>query len=349
MAQIRIDVIIPTYKPDKKLLDLIAALQKQTVKPAGIILVNTEEKYLNSLFYGTDYLKKYPQIRIKNISKREFNHGKTRNQGAKRSDAEIMVFMTQDAMPADEHTIEELIRPMTDKEVIVSYARQIAYPDANPIETFSRQFNYPDKPMVKSEEDLPELGVKTYFCSNVCAAYKKYAFDELGGFINFTIFNEDMLFAAKAIKNGKKVAYAANAKVLHSHNYSGIRQLHRNFDLGVSQVDHPEVFADVKSESEGMKYAKETMAYLWSEKKAYLIPKFIYQCGCRLLGYKLGRNYKKLNKKTILKLTANRTYWYRYWDKNEIPVNVYAGYGKTEEENNRSRRDDPSKAQLSQK
>jgi glycosyltransferase involved in cell wall biosynthesis len=103
MAQIRIDVIIPTYKPDKKLLDLIAALQKQTVKPAGIILVNTEEKYLNSLFYGTDFLKKYPQIRIKNISKREFNHGKTRNQGAKRSDAEIMVFMTQDAMPADEN------------------------------------------------------------------------------------------------------------------------------------------------------------------------------------------------------------------------------------------------------
>ncbi len=338
MAQISIDVIIPTYKPDKRLLEIIEALEEQTVKPSAIILINTEEKYLNSLFYGTDYLKKYPEIRIKNISHREFNHGRTRNQGAKRSDADIMVFMTQDAIPADEHMIEELVRPMTDKEVVVSYARQIAAPDADPIETCSRRFNYPDRPLVKSAKDLPQLGIKTYFCSNACAAYKKYAFDELGGFINFTIFNEDMLFAAKVIKSGQKVAYAAGAKVIHSHNYSGIRQLHRNFDMGVSQADHPEVFGDVKSESEGIRLIKETVNYLMDIKKPYLVPKLFYQSFCKLLGYKLGKNYKKLGKKVILKLTANRTYWYRYWDKNEVPVNVYAGYGKTEEENNRGRR-----------
>ena len=52
-----------------------------------------------------------------------------------------------------------------------------------------------------------------------------------------------MIFAGGLIQKGYAVAYAADAKVIHSHNYSGVQQFHRNFDLAVSQAEHPEVFS----------------------------------------------------------------------------------------------------------
>ena len=44
------------------------------------------------------------------------------------------------------------------------------------------------------------MGIKTYFCSNVCAAYKKDIFEKLGGFVDRTIFNEDMIYAGNLIQ-----------------------------------------------------------------------------------------------------------------------------------------------------
>lgn len=330
MGQITVDIIIPTYKPDKRFLALIDALEGQTIRPNRIILMNTEEKYLNNLLYGTDFLERHKNVVIKNISKREFNHGRTRNDGAKRSDAEIMIFMTMDAYPADDKLIEELIRPLAKKEVAVSYARQLAR-DCGPIEEFSRSFNYPEESCIKSEKDFERLGIKTLFMSNVCAAYKRKIFDELHGFTNNTIFNEDMLFAAKVIDSGREIAYASSAKVYHCHEYSGKQQFKRNFDLGVSQADHPEVFGNIKSEGEGIKLVKQTASYLVKKNKIYLIPKLIYISGCKYLGFKKGKNYKKLSKKQILKYTMNREYWSRFWDKQDVPENVYKGYGKNEE------------------
>lgn len=66
-------------------------------------------------------------------------------------------------------------------------------------------------------------------------------FDALGGFVAHTIFNEDMIYARKVLNEGYGIAYAAEAKVEHSHNYSGIQQFHRNFDLGVSHAQYPEI------------------------------------------------------------------------------------------------------------
>ncbi len=331
MKEKTVDIIIPTYKPDKRFFSLIESLENQTVKPTKIILMNTEEKYLSNLLYGTNFKEKFGNVVVRNVSKKEFNHGRTRNQGVKQSTADICVLMTQDAFPDDDRLIEKLIEPLEDDSVAVAYARQLPARDASPIEIFSRSFNYPDVDRLKGKEDLEELGIKTYFCSDVCAAYNRKTFRELGGFIDFTIFNEDMLYAAKAINSGYRVAYASKARVIHSHNYSGRQQFRRNFDLGVSQADHPEVFGDIKSEGEGIKMVKQTVVYLAEQKKIYLVPYLFYLSACKLLGYRLGKKYKTLSHNRILKCTSNPEYWSRYWDKNLVPENVYAGYGKNEE------------------
>lgn len=72
----------------------------------------------------------------------------------------------------------------------------------------------------------------------------------------------DMIFAGKIILNGGGIAYVPEARVIHSHNYGNIEQLRRNFDLAVSQAEHPEIFAMASSESEGMKLVKQTTRYL---------------------------------------------------------------------------------------
>ncbi len=301
-----IDVIIPVYKPDEKLDKLIERLQKQTKKPDHIFLMSTrdgkeqerEEKFGN-----------IPNLSIHHIEKKDFDHGGTRRFAASLSSADFMLFMTQDVIIANAYLMEEILKPFEEEKIAAVYGRQLPSKDAGVIEKYTRAFNYPMEESVKSKADLQELGIKTYFCSNVCAAYRKSVYDKLGGFVERTIFNEDMIMASKIIQADYSIAYAANAKVVHSHNYTCWQQFKRNFDLAVSQVEYKEVFSGVKSESEGIRLVKDTAKYLIKARKWKSIFDLILQSGFKYLGYKLGKNYGKLPKSLIKKCSMNPSYW----------------------------------------
>lgn len=305
-----IDIIIPLYKPGRELFELLDRLKEQTIPVSNVILMNTEEKYFEQLIYGTDFNHKYRNVQVFHLSKREFDHGRTRRRGVSRSKAPVFVMMTQDAVPADEFLLEKLASRL-EGDVAVAYARQIPGENCSVLEKFGRRFNYPDKSRVKSLKDLDELGVKTYFCSNVCAAYRRDIYDQLGGFVKRTIFNEDMIYAAAAVNAGFRVAYEAEAKVIHSHDYDCGQQFHRNFDLGVSQAQHPEVFAGVRSESEGKRMVKAAVAYLRENHMRRKIPYFYLQCFCKYAGYLLGKHYRTLPRGLVLACTASPDYWKR--------------------------------------
>lgn len=329
-----VDVIIPVYKPDKTFGELMKRLSEQTLAPNKIILMNTEQKYFDSFVFGTSFLEKYKNIEVRHVSKKEFDHGRTRDLGIKRSNADYFVLMTMDALPKDVFLIEQLVSALQEKEnCAIAYARQLPRADSNIIERFGRSFNYPAESSYKTKEDIKDKGIKAFFCSNVCAAYKRSVYDELGGFCRHTIFNEDMIFARKALEAGYGIAYEANARVIHSHNYSAMEQLHRNFDLGVSQADHPEVFANISSESEGKKLVSMTISHLINEKKPYLIPGYIINTGCRYVGYLLGKRYRIIPKPLIKKLSMNPDYWHMDTIvKDNSHIDPTKGYGKTEEE-----------------
>lgn len=228
----------------------------------------------------------------------------------------FLLFLTQDAIPADDCLIERLYEAFatgreSDRQqpVAAAYARQLPMPDCHVIERYTRSFNYGKESRIKTADDLEMLGIKTFFCSNVCAMYRRSTYEALGGFERHTIFNEDMIFAGKLIQNGYAVAYCAEAKVYHSHNYSGLQQFHRNFDLGVSQAEHPEIFQMVRSESEGIRMVKQTAAFLCHSKRGYLLPKLIWQSGWKYLGYQLGKRYEKLPEWLIRRCTMSPGYW----------------------------------------
>ncbi len=281
------DIVILTYKPDDRFIRLSYMLQKQSIKPGRIIVINTEEKYFNM---PRDLREGLPGLEVHHISSKEFNHGATRNKGAGYSDSEFLIFMTQDAVPEDEHLLEELQRPMEDSKVAVSYARQLPSGEAGEIERFNRLFNYPDRDILKTKEDIKKLGIKALFCSDVCACYRRSVFDSLGGFV-YTDFNEDMIFAYHALMAGYGIYYASRGKVIHSHEYSLMQQFKRNIVLGRSQRRHPEVFGGLVSEGEGKKLVKGCISYLLKKRKPWLIPVFVAHCAARYAGFLIGKHF----------------------------------------------------------
>ena len=308
-----VHVLIPVYEPDDSFKKLLKMLSKQTVRPEKIILMVTEGSREVS-----PEEKTYPEIEIHRLRKSEFDHAGTRNDAASFSDAELILFMTQDAVPEDVHFIEEMIDGlMKDEKIAVSYARQLAKKDTKPIERLIRRFNYPEESRLKSAEDLETLGIKTYFCSDVAAIYRKEIFTELGGFEVPAVFNEDMVFAAKAVRAGYKVYYNADARVVHAHNLTLREQFKRNFDVGASQADHPEVFEEVSSESEGGKLFKTVAKGLLKIGRWYLIPYFILQCGAKFMGFRLGKRYQKLKPRFVKKCSSNRAYWERFYGQDQ--------------------------------
>lgn len=314
------DVIIPVYRPKDSFKELLRRICAQEYPVRRIIIMNTEEAYWKREYEeivpglcgegGESGRRSAPVMEVYHLSRDEFDHGGTRDRAVRMSDADVCILMTHDALPGNRKLVGNLVRALDSGEnIAAAYARQLPFEDCSEVEKYTRSFNYPKESRIKSGEDLKTLGIKTYFCSNVCAAYDRAVYERLGGFIQKTIFNEDMIYAAKAVQSGYSIAYAADACVFHSHNYTAMEQLRRNFDLAVSQADHPEVFSGLSSEGEGFRLVKQTAAYLISRGKWALLPELVLHSGFKYLGYLLGKRYRHLPERLVLFLTMNRNYW----------------------------------------
>lgn len=298
------DVVILTHHPDERFTECLRRLKKQSEPPGHIYVINTR---------ADDFPKEAEHmegVTVRHIEPEEFDHGATRDMGFSLSDAGIVIFMTQDAIPADRDMTANLLKPLWESERIgISYARQLPAKGCGMIERYTRNFNYPGESRIKGREDIEELGIKTFFCSDVCAAYRRSIYEEMGGFIRHTIFNEDMIMAAGMVRAGFKIAYAAEARVIHSHNYTGWQQFQRNFDMAVSQADHPEVFEGISSETEGIRLVVHTAGYLLKKRRPQGIVELVYKSGCKYLGYKLGRNYRRMPLWMVKRCSASKAYW----------------------------------------
>ena len=305
-----VDVVIPIYKAGNDFASMLEKLYKQSKRPEHIYLLQTIEKKDEKLFDIKKCSKELADIiSVHPIKKADFDHGATRAYGALMAESDYVLFMTQDAVCYDEYVIENLLKAFDDRKVGILYARQLAREDADEIERMTRETNYPPESVVKTKKDEKRLGIKTYFCSDVCAMYRLDVYKKLGGFVKKTIFNEDMIMAYKEMQAGFSVAYRADAKVIHSHSYTCKQQFVRSFDLGVSQRQYHEIFDKISSEKEGAGYAKKVIMYLMKKGKFIKTIYFMMQCGFRLIGYKLGKNYDKLPRKMVLACTMNREYW----------------------------------------
>lgn len=303
----KVDAVIPAYKPGRDLRELVEKLLDQTVRLGRIIIINTDREY----FDEKEYLIA-PAVEVVHITRHEFDHAGTRDMGLRMSDADYVLFMTMDAIPKDNYLVEKLLSGFRRADnIAVSYARQLPKKDCNRIEQITREFNYPAQSRVQTSDDIKELGIKAYFCSDVCAMYDTSIYRSLGGFKAPAIFNEDMVYAAGALDAGYAVSYCADALVYHSHNYTGRQYYRRNFDLGVSQADHPEIFERFNVKGTGMQLVRKSLAQICRSGTPADIIRLVYYSGMKYLGFRKGKNYRKLSLKSCLKHTSDKEYWNR--------------------------------------
>ena len=197
-----VDAIIPVYRPGNEFKELLRRLSNQSYLLNKIILMNTGEAP-----WREEIEKEFPLCEIHLLKKEDFDHGGTRHEATTYSDADYLLFLTQDALPNNEFLVEKLLSGFAqDEKVKAAYGRQLPNATCREIEKYTRSFNYPSESRVKSKKDLDVLGIKTFFCSNVCAMYEKKTYDAQGGFVRRTIFNEDMIYAGGLIKNDYKIA-----------------------------------------------------------------------------------------------------------------------------------------------
>jgi O-antigen biosynthesis alpha-1,3-rhamnosyltransferase len=299
-------IIIPTLNADSSLETLLQALKGQTVT-GEIIVVDS-----SSSDRTVDIARTFDAWIIM-VRQEDFDHGGTRTFAGKTAKGDILVYLTQDALPSDAHTLKALVTPfINDSKLGAVYGRQLPYPDATPFAAHLRLFNYPHQSYTRSLHDKNNYGIKTAFLSNSFAAYRKRAIEEIGWFKSGLISTEDTYAGAKLLLAGYRLAYAADAIVYHSHNYTLFQEFKRYFDIGVFHKMESwirEAFG--KAEGEGMKYLKSEMAYLIKMGKYHLFPELFIRNALKYIGYSLGGSYKWLPGVVIREMSMNREWWHR--------------------------------------
>jgi len=276
-----VSVIIPTLNAEIYIDDLLSSLKGQSVK-CEIIIVDS------SSLDKTASIAASGNAKTVTVRQEDFNHGKARNIGVQEATGDIVVFLTQDALPFDKRCLENLLKPLESSGIVASYGRQMPRSDASPVECFARLFNYDDKPMIKGRGELSNLGIKTFFFSNACSAIKTKEFKELGGFPENIVMFEDLIFAAKAILKGYKIAYVPEAKVFHSHNFSLMQQFHRYLDAGISLRNNAWIFEHATANREGLTFLREEIKYLSANHYFRWIPYAIAESVFKFAGFWFG-------------------------------------------------------------
>jgi len=300
----KVTVIIPTYNAGNQFSCLLDKLRSQTIHDFELIIIDS-----SSSDETADIAKKYTD-KVVVIPQAEFDHGGTRGKAAKMAQGEIIVFLTQDALPCDEFTLENIVGIFDDTNIGAAYGRQVSYEDTNIFGRHLRYFNYGDLSYVRKLSDKSKYGIKTAFLSDSFAAYRKSALYDIGYFKSDLILGEDTYAGAKMLLKGYSLAYVADAAVYHSHSYTVMEEFRRYFDIGVFHACEDWILKEFgKAEGEGTKYVKSELHYILSAGKWYNVPEFFIRNGMKYLGYKLGNKYTILPEHLIQKLSMHKRWW----------------------------------------
>lgn len=300
----KISILIPTLNAGDDWAKLLESVDAQVVDFCEKIIVDSGSRD------KTVQLARNHGFDVVIIHKSEFNHGATRQLLANLAkEADICVFLTQDAILASPDSIKNLVKTFNDPLVGMAYGRQLPHVDAKPLEIHARLFNYPATSHLIGLEDQARLGFKAFFCSDSFSAYRKSALERIGGFPLTCIMGEDAIVAAKMLKANYKKAYVAEATVHHSHSYTLAEEYRRYFDTRVFHEQNIWMLNEYgKPTGEGFKFIRSELSYVLKNSPASLL-RSVASAFAKWLGYNSGRIYKKLPNVIIKKLSMHSFYW----------------------------------------
>lgn len=279
-----VGLVVPTLNAGRELGALLDAVFSQAVVPDDVLVVDS-----SSDDRTLEIAAAYPGVRTMTIRREDFDHGGTRQLALESVGGDYVLFLTQDAVPADGRYVERLLEPFADPAVAMVSGRQLPKPGARRYVQLVQGFNYPSESNVRSEQDVGRLGIRAFFASDACSAYRRSAVERIGGIPSPCATNEDMLAAARLLRAGFRVAYAADACVLHSHNLTSAEQFQRNQVVGAFLAEHADEL-DVPSEvGEGIGLVRAVAVQLLREGGIRDLFAFAVDCTARFTGNRCGR------------------------------------------------------------
>jgi rhamnosyltransferase len=303
----RTGFVIPTYNAGEHWDHLYEALERQSISKEQVVIVDSTSSD------STRQNVRWAGYKLLNIPKASFSHGATRQMATEYLPwADFFVFLTQDAIPCGDNSIEQLLRFFNDPEVGAVYGRQLPRSEADAIETHARLFNYPATSDVRSFSSRMRLGFRAAYFSNSFAAYRRTALEAVGGFPKDTIVSEEVTVSARMLIAGWKIGYNAEATAIHSHPLSIRQEFSRYFDIGVHHGREKwllEAFGGVAGE--GNSFVKSEMRYLLKNNPS-LIPLAVLRNGSKWCAYHLGMKEKHLPAFLKRYLSSHPGFWKQY-------------------------------------
>ena len=301
----RLSLLIPAYNSGKKLPLLFAAVRRQTLRPDEIILLDSSSTDDTAAVAAANGAK------IITVAHKDFDHGGTRTLGAKAAQGDILLFMTDDAVPAEDSAFAELFKAFADEKVGASFGRQLPCADATPTARHLRLFNYPAQSRALAYEDRAAWGLKTAVLSDSLCAYRRAALKNAGWFRERLIIAEDMCAGYALLKKGWKLHYTAQSCVYHSHNYSAQQEFARYFDIGVLHDCESAMLSELgRAEGEGVRYIFSALAFFGP--RLWLYPGFFWRVAAKYAGYRLGKAHSSLSAGQCRRFSMHKA----WWDKN---------------------------------
>lgn len=279
-----VSIVVPTCNAGISFTKFAEMIKKQTANVEQVLVIDSSSSD------QTVKLAKKFGFNVEIISKKDFGHGKTRQYALEKVNSEIVVFLTQDALLANEYAIEKLVSFLVaDEKLAAVYGRQLPYSDTGILGSFARLYNYPEGSKINSFEEKVKKGIKTAFLSDSFSAYKKSLLLKIGGFPKHVNFGEDTYVAAKFLMNGFKTGYCAEAKVYHAHDYSLKQEYERSKEIGKFHKQEKWLLDTFgKAEGEGLKFVVSEAKYLLKNGKWYMLPVAFMHNVVKFLGYKVG-------------------------------------------------------------
>lgn len=229
----RVSVIIPVRNAGPEFENILKKIRFQRgIKEIEIVIIDS-----GSTDGSLDIAHLWADT-ILTIDPKEFNHGATRNLGAKSARGDILVFTVQDAIPVGDYWLKSLVQPLLHlPDVAAVSCRQIPRVDADSFACWSINNHYEslrlfrddifraDEQYWKTKDHLEKR--RRASLDNVCSAIKRVAFEREP--FKPMKFAEDLELGLRLLQSGWVIGFLSSVGVIHSHNRSPFYFLKRSY------------------------------------------------------------------------------------------------------------------------
>jgi glycosyltransferase involved in cell wall biosynthesis len=202
MSPPRCSIIVRCYNEEQHIGRLLDGIQQQTIAPVEIIVVDS-----GSTDRTVEIAQQYP-VKLVSIRPEEFSFGRSLNLGCQAAAAEFLVIASAHVYPVYRDWLEQLLKPFADPQVALVYGKQ----RGNDVTKYSEHQIFatwfPD-------DSNPNQAHP--FCNNANAVIRRQLWEQLPYDESLTGL-EDLDWAKRVMQLGYRIAYSAEAEIIHVHD-----------------------------------------------------------------------------------------------------------------------------------